>query len=477
MFIKEEFNTNLQDFVSWMTDYLENVEKYPVRSQVGYGDIRNCFPSEPPVKGESIPKIFDDFKSHILPGITHWQSPKFFAYFPANSSPPSILAEMLTSTLAVQGMKWITSPAATELEELICDWLRQMLGLPTEFSGVIQDTASVATLCAILAAREKVTHFESNRKGVGTHVLRVYCSSEAHSSIEKAVRIAGLGSENLIKIPVDSLGRLIPEKLESCIVADLKKGYKPACLVGALGTTGVCAVDPLDAMGKIAKKYNIWFHVDAAFAGSALLLPEFRNSITGLELADSFVFNPHKWMFTNFDCSLFYAKDKSHLQETFRLVPGYLQTGNDSEVNDYSNWGIQLGRRFRALKLWFVIRNYGIEGLRKRIREHIELAKYFEEQISKLPYFELALPRTLALVCFWLNIEDQYSTNEKNRLNSELLEKINDSGQIYISHTLFREKYTLRFVCAQTYTQKKHVDEALEVIYRFADQIINSLKN
>ncbi len=470
MFKKEEFKRDALEFIDWITEYLAGVENFPVRSQVGYGDIRNKFPSGPPVHGESISSIFNDFKDKIIPGITHWQSPKYFAYFPANSSPPSVLAEMLTATLAVQGMKWITSPSATELEELVCDWMRQMIGLPSEFSGVIQDTASVATLCAILAAREKATHFQSNQKGLKGEVLRVYCSSEAHSSIEKAVRIAGLGSENLVKIEADSKGRLVTKDLEACILADIKMGFTPICIVAALGTTGVCAIDPVDEIGRIAVKHKIWLHIDAAFAGSALVLPEFNETVGGLQRADSFVFNPHKWMFTNFDCSLFFIRDKIHLQNTFRLVPGYLQTGNDSEVNDYSNWGIHLGRRFRALKLWFVIRNFGLEGIQKRLREHIELAAYFENRIRKNPKFEIIVPRTLSVVCFRLKGSGQESIADQNRINSEMLEKINSTGQIYISHTLFHGNYTLRFVCAQTYTEKRHVDEALDVIFRMADE-------
>jgi len=473
MFNKEEFRRNAVEFVNWMADYLSDVEKYPVRSKTGYGDIRGQFPSEPPSERESIDKIFNDFKNIIIPGITHWQSPKYFAYFPANSSPPSILAEMLTATLGVQGMKWITSPAATELEELVTDWLRQMIGLSAEFTGVIQDTASVSTLCAILAARERATKFQSNKKGLRHKVLRVYCSKEAHSSIEKAVRIAGLGSDNLVKIDTDSVGRLIPEKLESCILSDENKGYRPICIIAALGTTGVCAIDPIDEVGKIAHRYKTWFHIDAAFAGSALLLPEFRDSVTGLQRADSFVLNPHKWMFTNFDCSVFYVKDTKHIQKTFRLVPGYLQTQNDSEVNDYSNWGIQLGRRFRALKLWFVIRNYGVEGIKKRMREHIGLATYFEEQIRKHPEFEIVVPRILSVVCFRVKGSGNLLKIDQDRINSKLLEHINNTGQIFISHTIFNGCYTLRFVCAQTYTEKHHVDEALEVILRCAEVAIN----
>jgi len=434
------------------------------------GDIKKQIHHNPPAGPEQIDDIFEDFKKIIFPGVTHWQSPKFFAYFPSNSSDPSLLAEFLTAALGIQGMKWITSPAATELEEVVTEWMRQMTGIPEAFSGVIQDTASVSTLCAIIAAREKATGFRSNSKGLENNILRVYCSEEAHSSVEKAVRIAGLGSGNLVKIPVDELGRLLPEKLTEAVENDLKKGYKPACIVAALGTTGLCAIDPVKSMGQLAKKHDIWFHIDAAFAGTALIIPEFRNTIGGLEFADSIVLNPHKWMFTNFDCSLLFVKDKNHLQKTFSLVPEYLNT-NDQGANDYSNWGIQLGRRFRSLKLWFVIRNFGVKGIQDRIRKHIDLAAFFADEISKHSDFELIVPRTLSLVCFRWKGNKEMPLTMLNSFNAELLEKINSTGRIYLSHTVFRDKYTLRFVCAQTNTEKKHVLEALDVIFDCAGKL------
>lgn len=304
----DEFRQNGHRLVDWISDYFTSVEKFPVRSQLKYGDVKKLLPEEAPFDPEPIEEIFKDFNDKILPGITHWQSPKFFAYFPANNSLPSVLAEFLTAALGVQGMKWVTSPAATELEEVVTEWLRKMIGLPEVFLGVIVDTASVATLCAILAAREKISGLKANIDGMAANKLCVYCSSEAHSSIEKAVRIAGLGSKNLRKIQVDDECRMIPDKLLEAIKKDIINGYTPACIIAAFGTTGTSALDPLDSIGKIARDYNIWFHIDAAFAGTALILPEFRETIHGLELADSFVFNPHKWMFTNFDCSLFLSE-------------------------------------------------------------------------------------------------------------------------------------------------------------------------
>jgi aromatic-L-amino-acid/L-tryptophan decarboxylase len=466
----EEFRTSAHQFVDWIAEYFSNVEKYPVRSQVNYGDIKKTLPDEAPAEPEAMHAIFKDFEDIILPGITHWQSPNYFAYFPANSSMPSVLAEFLTAALGVQGMKWITSPAATELEEVVTEWLRKMADLPEYFTGVIMDTASVGTLCAILAAREKVTGNKSNREGIAQK-LRVYCSSEAHSSIEKAVRIAGLGSDNLIKIETDEQCRMKPDKLKEAIEKDMRMDYLPVCIIGAMGTTGTCSIDPIEEIGQIAVKNKIWYHVDAAFAGTALILPEFRKTMTGLELADSIVFNPHKWMFTNFDCSVFFVKDKEHLQDTFRLVPSYLQTQTNTDANDYSNWGIHLGRRFRALKLWFVIRNFGISGLQSKIREHIKLAEYFEESITGNKNFELVVPRTLAVICFRFKPASINNESELNKLNSQLIEKINSSGKLYISHTIIENKFTLRFVCAQTNTTLKHVQNALENIFVMSNEL------
>ncbi len=472
MFNKEEFKEDAQKIIDWIAEYYSHVENFPVRSQLHYGEIKKTISKEAPEISESFDAIFQDFQDKIIPGITHWQSPKYFAYFPANNSIPSVFAEFLTAALGVQGMKWITSPAATELEEVVTDWLRKMIGLPDLFKGVIQDSASVATLCAILAAREKVTGFQSNTKGLLTEKIRVYCSDEAHSSVEKAVRIAGIGSENLVKIQVDKECRMLAEDLEKAIAEDISKGYKPACVVGALGTTGTCAIDPIGEIAEIAGKFNVWFHVDAAFAGTALILPEFRKTIDGLQKADSIVFNPHKWMFTNFDCSVFFVRDEKHFQNTFRLVPHYLQTDTDHEVNDYSNWGIQLGRRFRALKLWFVIRNFGVKGLQDKLRKHIQLAEYFESAIRNSEWFELAVPRSLAVVSF--GFKSEYASNDEkvNKLNAELLKSINKSGKAYMSHTIVHGKYTLRFVCAQTNTEKKHVDEAVQLIFSLAEKMI-----
>jgi aromatic-L-amino-acid decarboxylase len=409
--------------------------------------------------------IFGDFRRIIMPGITHWQSPNFFAYFPANSSYPSVLAEMITATLGAQCMKWETSPAAAELEEMMMHWLKEMTGLPSGFHGVIQDTASTATLVAILTARERCSGFRVNHSGFeGKGGVRVYCSTETHSSIEKAVKIAGIGSQNLVKVAVDDQFRMDPELLGQAIEADIAKGLVPCCVVATLGTTGCTAIDPLQEIAGICKKYNVWLHVDAAFAGSALILPEYRWMIRGVEDADSFVFNPHKWLFTNFDCSAYFVKDRDSLLNTLQLVPEYLRTMNQGKVNDYCDWGVPLGRRFRALKLWFVIRNYGVEALQEKLRFHIALASEVEDRIRQENDFEILAPRTMNLVCFRYHPEGMEDENELNRLNEELLQKVNKTGKAYLTHTKLNGKYTIRMVIAQTNVERWHVEAALRLI-------------
>ena len=461
----KEFRSYAHEFVDWMADYLEQVEKLPVKAQVEPGDIYRQIPDKAPVKGESMAEIFIDFMNIILPGMTHWQSPNFFAYFPANSSYPSLLAEMLTATLGAQCMKWETSPAAAELEEKMMEWLKEMTGLPKHFQGVIQDSASTATLVAILNAREKLSEFQVNEKGMKWFDnFRVYCSTETHSSIEKAVKIAGIGSQNLVKVGVDDRHSLDPRLLKQAIEADLKVGNKAVCVVATLGTTGVTAIDPLAEIAKICSRHGIWLHVDAAFAGSALILPEFRWMIKGVEYADSFVFNPHKWLFTNFDCSAFYVKDKYSLIRTLQVLPEYLRTADQGKVNDYCDWSVPLGRRFRALKLWFVLRNFGTEALQEKLRDHIRMARSLAELIGQEEEFELMAPVTMNLVCFRYKPKDVEDENELNRINEALLKKINDSGKIFLTHTKINGKYVLRMVIGQTNVEQKHVDNAWALV-------------
>jgi aromatic-L-amino-acid decarboxylase len=376
---------------------------------------------------------------------------------------------MLTAGIGAQCMIWQTSPAAAELEEVVLDWLRQMLGLPEGMTGAIQDTASTATLVALLSAREKVTNFEGNLRGI-QNTLTVYASEETHSSIEKGVKIAGYGKENLRFIPTDAHFAMIPEKLEEVILQDKEKGFLPACVIGTVGTTSSTAVDPLAAIGEICRRQDVWFHVDAAFSGTAAILPEKKWMLKGVELVDSFVFNPHKWMLTNFDCSAYFVKDEGTLIRTFEIHPEYLKTGVDAQVKNYRDWGIQLGRRFRALKLWFVIRYYGVEGLQKMVREHIRLAEMVKTWVEQDDRFELMAPVPVSLVCFRLN--DGREEDQLNELNKAFLEKLNGTGKLLLTQTTLRGKYVLRISIAARLTEEKHVRDAWELIRKTAGEFL-----
>ena len=466
---KEEFKKFGHEFIDWIADYMAGVEEFPVISQVDPGSIKSRIPVHPPSEGESMEVIFSDVKEIIMPGITHWQHPSWFAYFPANNSPPSVLAELLTAGLGVQCMIWQTSPAAAELEEVVLDWLRGMLGLPEAMVGTIQDTASTATLCALLTAREKATAFESNQTGL-KHPLTVYASDETHSSIEKGAKIAGYGREAIRYIETDETFAMIPERLENTIVRDKNEGFQPACVVATIGTTSSSAIDPLEKIGEICRRHGVWLHVDAAYAGTAAILPEKRDMLKGVETADSFVFNPHKWMLTNFDCSAYFVKDPEALIRTFEIHPEYLKTGVDARVKNFRDWGIQLGRRFRALKLWFVIRTYGVEGLREIIRNHIRLAQMFRGWVDDNGYFELMAPVPLSLVCFRIN--DGRTEEALNELNERLLESLNRTGKLGLTHTSLNGKYVLRLVVGQRTTRERHVREAWKLITDTAEGLL-----
>ncbi len=456
----QEFREHAHAFVDWMADYLDTVERYPVRAQVEPGEIAARLPAAPPEEAEPMARIFADFRDIIVPGMTHWQHPGFFAFFPANSSPPSVLAEMLTATLGAQCMIWQTSPAATELETRVLEWLRRMTGLPEGFVGVIQDTASTATLCAIITARERATGFAANEAGLGAvEELTVYCSEEAHSSVEKDVKIAGLGRRSLRLIACDDDFAMAPDALEQAIEADLAAGRKPACVVATLGTTGVGGFDPLRPLGEICRRHGIWLHVDAAWAGSALILARERWMIDGVEYVDSFVFNPHKWLFTNFDCSAYFVRDAEALVRSFEIMPEFLKTAEDDRVYNYRDWGIPLGRRFRALKLWFVIRAYGVEGLRRRISAHLEAARELADEVAAAADFEVLAPVKLALVCFRYR-PDGVEEGALDGLNQRLLERLNASGALYLTHTRIRGAYAIRLVVGQTTTRREHVTAA-----------------
>jgi aromatic-L-amino-acid decarboxylase len=461
----DTFRNLAHQMADWMADYFAQVDQYPVKPVLQPGDIKRRLPEHPPRSGEVFADIFQDFESIIMPGMTHWQHPQFFAYFPASRSGPSVLAEMLTATLGAQCMIWYTSPAAEELEERMMEWLRDMLGLPGAFTGVIQETASAATLVALLMARERASAGAVNKNGFyGQAPLRVYVSEQAHSSVFKAARIAGYGDAHVRFIPTDEKYALDPQALETAIEEDERAGFRPAAVVAALGTTSSTAIDPLRAIGDICRRRHIFLHVDAAYAGTALLLPEMRWMAEGVDLADSFVVNPHKWMFVNFDCSAFYVKDKDLLVNTFSVMPEYLKTPQDRLVNNYRDWGIQLGRRFRALKLWFVIRYYGEEGLRDKIRSHIQIAQWLKTQVETEPDFELLAPAPLNLVCFRYRPPGDYSEAELDALNEGLLERLNNSGKILLTQTRLSGKYTLRLVAGQTDTTLEHVRRGWELI-------------
>jgi aromatic-L-amino-acid decarboxylase len=458
------FRKYAHQVADWMADYYENIESRPVKSLVKPGDIFKQIPDLPPAHGESMESIIDDVNRIILPGITQWQSPNFFAYFPANSSYPSVLAEMMTATMGAQCMVWETSPAAAELEEKVMNWLKEMTGIPSDFEGVIQDSASTSTLVAILSAREKKSSFLINSKGFLDSSYRVYCSHEAHSSVDKAVKIAGIGSDNLRKIAVDDALAMDPVKLEEAIQDDIRKGLIPVCVVAAVGSTGTCAMDPVKEIAAICRKYNVWLHVDAAYAGSAMVLPEQRHVLAGIEDADSYVFNAHKWLFTNFDCSAYFVKDKETLIRTFEILPEYLKTRPDSVVNNYRDWGIQLGRRFRALKLWFVIREMGVEEIKQKISNHIKWAGEMASQIKETRGFQLYEPQNLALVCFRVSPEGKTETEELNNMNLDFLHSLNSSGKLYLSHTKVKGKVFLRMQVGQTSVTRDHVQKAWEFI-------------
>lgn len=467
----DEFRKNAHELVEWMAGYMENVEKYPVKSAVSPGDIFNKIPDSPPAGSESFSSLMKDFEEIIMPGITHWQSPNFFAYFPANTSPPSILAEMIIATLGAQCMIWETSPAAAELEEKMMIWLRDLIGLPSGFEGVIQDSASTATLSAILTAREKSTNFSINNEGAehaGT--LRIYCSGQTHSSVEKAVKISGIGRKNLVKIPVKEDFSMDSQKLKEAISEDRKNGFIPCCVVATIGTTGTTSVDPIRAIGEICHENGVWLHVDAAMGGTALILPEFQWMLEGKEYIDSLVFNPHKWMFTNFDCTAFFIKDPELLIKTFEILPEYLKTRTRGLVNDYRDWGVPLGRRFRALKLWSVIRYYGTDGLRDKIRYHISIAFRLSEMISKEADFEILAPVKFNVVCFRY-LPAGWQENKINEINEKLNHLLNDSGKIYLTHTVLNGRYTLRMVTGQTNVTLEHVEKAWELIKTTARNI------
>lgn len=461
------FRRHAHEVADWIADYFEKVEGFPVRSQAQPGELLAALPSSPPEQPEPMKRILADFRQLIPPGMTHWQHPSFFAFFPANSSPPSVLAEMLTAGMAAQCMLWETSPAANELEARMMEWLRELLGLPHDWKGVIQDSASGATLCAMLAARERA------RGKTVVDRLAFYTSAEANSSVQKGARIAGFPLDCIRRVATDQRQAMRPGALAKAIEADRAAGLTPAGVVATLGTTGTGAMDPLAEIGAICQRENIYLHVDAAWAGSALMLPECQHLLNGIEHADSFVFNPHKWMFTNFDCSAHFLKNPESLQRSLSINPVYLQNTRDEQITEYRDFGISLGRRFRALKLWFVIRSFGAEGLREKIREHIAWAKELAQTIQNSEDFELVTGPNLALIT-WRYAPKNRAPKTLDDLNKRLLKAINDDGRLYLTPGAVNGRLVIRFSIGQTRTEARHVRQAWRIIQETASSLQHS---
>jgi aromatic-L-amino-acid decarboxylase len=455
----EEFRQHAHRIVDWIADYLTHPSRYPVLSRSKPGDILNALPRVAPDKGEAFEAMLADLDRIIVPGVTHWNHPAFFAYFAISGSAPGILGEMLSAAFNVNAMLWRTSPSATELEEVTLGWLRDLLGLPAEFEGVVYDTASIATLCAIAAAREAVEGLrvrEAGLAGSGRR-LRIYCSEHAHSSIDKAVITLGLGLESLRKISTDEEFRLRPDELEKAVAEDRTDGWLPFCCVATVGTTSATSIDPVAAIAPICRRARLWLHVDAAYGGSAAAAPEMRWVLEGAEGAQSLVVNPHKWLFVPFDLSALYCRRMDILRQAFSLVPEYLKTAEQDDVKNFMDYGPQLGRRFRALKLWFVMRYFGKEGLAARIREHLRLAQKFASWVSESADWELMAPVPFSLVCFRARAAGQAAESELERLNERLMEQVNRRGKVFLSHTKLSGRYTLRLAIGNIRTEEQHV--------------------
>ncbi len=470
----DEFRKSGHMLVDWIADYLQNLEKYPVLSKVAPGEIKQSLPDSAPAQGESMDVILEDFNKYIMPGITHWNHPGFMAYFNSTSSSPGILAEFLSAALNVNGMLWKTSPAATELEQVSLNWLRKMLGVPEDFWGIIYDTASISSFHALAAAREQISMTKikpmrlSGKKDIPR--LRLYASEHAHSSIDKAAIALGIGLEGIRKIPGDSEFKMIPALLAEAIEEDKQNGWLPFCAVATIGTTSTTSIDPVPEIAEICAKENIWLHVDAAHGGIAAAVPEMRHILDGIEKADSMVVNPHKWMFTPVDLSVFFTRKPEILKQAFSLVPEYLKTSVDTKVENFMDYGIQLGRRFRSLKLWFILRYFGTNGIADRVRDHLRLGKLFMQWINDNENFELMAPVPFSTICFRAHPADYNSDEKLNELNENLMEAVNKTGKIFITHTKLNNRFVLRLVISGLRTEEKHVNLAEEILN-------NTLKN
>ena len=472
----EKFSEAADYSIKWIANYLQNMGNYPVLSKNKPGETKAKLPVRPPEDAETLEKILDDFEKIIIPGITHWNHPRFFAYFSITGSYPGIIGELLSAALNVNVMLWKTSPSATELEEVVLDWLRQMVGLPEEFDAVINDTASVGSMCAMAAARE-YANLDIREKGMAGRndlpALTIYTSDQAHSSIEKGAIILGIGKENVRKISSDERFEMNTDELEQKIREDIAAGKKPICVIATIGTTSTTSIDPVAKIAEICQRHNIWFHVDAAYGGAAAMLPEYQKKFFGWELADSIIVNPHKWLFTPIDCSVLFCRKPEILKQAFSLVPEYLRTAEGDEVKNYMDYGVALGRRFRALKLWMIIRAYGTKKIQDVIRTHIQWAQELAAKINAHPDFEMMAPTPFSTLVFRFRPEN--ITEEKlNELNEKLLEKINATGDVFLSHTKLRGKLVIRLAIGNLKTTHDDVLLAWDIIQREAEKIFKA---
>ena len=461
----EEFRRHAHRLADWIADYFAQSSKYPVLAQIAPGTIASALPGEAPARGESFESMLSDFETILLPGITHWNHPGFFAYFAITGSAPGVLAEFLSAALNVQAMLWRTSPAATELEEVTLRWLRKLLGLPSVFEGVIYDTASISTLHALAAARERAVPSVRSLGLAGRDTvprMRVYCSDQTHSSIDKAGILLGLGQESLRKIPSDSDFRMRVDALASAIAEDRSDGWLPLAVVATVGTTSSTSIDPVPQIAEVCRRESIWLHVDAAYAGVAAMVPGHEWILDGSADADSLVVNPHKWMFTPFDLSVLYCRHMDVIRAAFALTPEYLKTLETGPVRNLMDTGIQLGRRFRALKLWMVMRHFGADGLRVRLAEHMRLARLFASWVDASAEFERLAPVPFSVVCF--RARTAMSDEDSDVLNGRILEAVNASGEIFISHTRLNGRYTLRLAIGNLHTTESHVRRAWDLL-------------
>ncbi|GLH66150.1 pyridoxal phosphate-dependent decarboxylase family protein [Geothrix edaphica] len=461
----QEFRRLGYQLVDWIADYREGLERLPVMSQVKPGEIRAAFPDHPPLHGGRVAQALAALERDVMPGITHWNHPSFFAYFPSNTSYSSILGDLAASGLGAQGMSWQTSPAATEVEEVVMDWLRQMVGLSTAFTGVIHDTASTATFTALLCAREKVSDYAQNTEGLqsGEAPLVVYATDQGHSSIEKAALLAGFGRSFLRLIPTDENHAVRLDLLQAAIGKDIEIGLRPCALVAAIGTTGTTALDPLPALADLAERHGMWLHVDAALAGTAMVLPECRWMWEGIERADSLVFNPHKWMGVGFDLSAYYVRDPQHLIRVMSTNPSYLRTAQDGQVSNFRDWHIQLGRRFRALKLWFYLMDVGVEGLQARIRRDLDNAQWLKDQVDAAPDWERLAPVPLQTVCL-RHLKPGLDEASLTAHNLEIARRINEGGKAYLTPALLKGRQMLRVSIGAEATERRHVEAVWEAL-------------